>query len=606
MDNQVLLIKLAASNAEDLYIKKLQFRVDSNSDDVAVKQATLKTGTVVNALTTAGSTLGWQDDSSNPGFVEWTFSGNSRPKVSKNGTLYAGLYIDFASSQQQAVSGQTPKFVLTNVEAEGLATISASGTGGNLVNASGIVLQAGGTAAANSTFVDSTEDTAGTPVASATATTLVTAGNTTTAVAGDVIFVDENADGTWDPASEELMVVLNDGGANYTVVRGAFGTTAQASYTAGRNIYVLNTANFAGTNNLVGNDNQTFNTKPTFAVSADSPTGQTAGATGKVIFKFNVTATPNTEDVSSNDVTLTYIDVTTVKSGLTVTNLKMYPADFDNNANYATTCSAISASKWRCQLSTLGATIPGYNIVTEGLPKTWVVRADVGSGVGTTNTLETYIASLGSINSTVGSPSDVVWADGTTTAYWVYQPGATEVKAANALTLGASSGTTDATAPVISTIQIVDAAENNNLALGDTVVLTFSEAIDPTTISASLVPGGSAVAITDGATGDLSANDTAGAGNDFLRIKNIIDVSVGNDTWVTADGGTLAGANTATLNAAGTVLTLMVSTAITGDGEAGATQTVVAGSGGTTVKDVNGTAMTAAGSNGATVSSDAI
>ena len=131
-------------------------------------------------------------------------------------------------------------------------------------------------------------------------------------------------------------------------------------------------------------------------------------------------------------------------------------------------------------------------------------------------------------------------------------------------------------------------------------MLTFSEVIDPTTISSTLVPGGSAVAIADTATGDVTAKNDGTS--DYIEIANIINVNVGATTWVTGDDDA---AVDATLDSTGKILTLTFTEGVTGVGADG-TEAVRADSGGTTVKDVSGVAMTATGSNSATVTGDDI
>jgi hypothetical protein len=586
-DNQVLMVKLAANNAEDIYIKKMNFRVDASADDVAIKQAVLKVGTVVGTLTQVGSTLSWQEDSTNPGFIEWTFSGSERPKVVKNGTLYVGLYLNFTSSSEQTVTGKTPTLNLANVEAEGLSTLSASDdtTGLTLLNSSGIVVLGSGQTT-NGTYVTSGQTTLTTALSGIATTTLVTNGGNFTP--GDVIFIDETNDGFWDPASEELMIVIVDGGTDLVVQRGAFGTTAQAAYTVGKTIFVLN-GGLGNVNGIVANAAVTLNTKPVFSVNPASPTGAATGGLDRQVFIFDVKAETNTADPAENKVVLTSVDITTAKSGVSVANLKLYPSTHDQDSTYVTTCVALSQTKWRCTLSTTG----GTNEIIEGQTNSYIVRADVNSGTNTSNSLEVYIANLGSATSS----GDVVWTDGTTSSTWVYQT-TTQVKAANALTYGASSGGSfDATAPTISTTAGSFAfgegatTTGDTLDLNDTITITFTEAIDPTTVKSTLVPGGSAVAVAAGETGDISMAATG-----VVTVANIATTDV--------DGGAANAStytNTATLNSAGTVLTLTITSLDTGTGALSAGEVFGDVTGlTTTIKDLSGnlladSAITASG-----------
>jgi hypothetical protein len=586
-----LKVKLTASN-EDMYVKDLTFYTDANADDAVIASATLWSSTSsTGSYTQVGPAKTWNANDTVPGYVQWTLSGTDRVKVAKNGSVYLLIKPTYVGSSEATVTGQTPRLFLGDLQAEGSSTLVAQSATPNLVGDAGIIVKANTSA----TFVSSTEtDTAADTTASAT--TIVTADGIAFS-AGDVIFIDEDAGGDWDYATEELMVVLADAGANLTVKRGAFGTTAVAYAVNTKTIYRLSgtvaTYTYAG---VVGNATTVLKDKLSLSVSSDTPTGSTTGGTQRVIFKFNAAAANNAEDVAENKVVLTSVDLTTTKSGLTVNNVKLYPSEFDQNATYVTTCVALSSTEWRCTFSTEGAT----NEVVENGSRTYVVRADVGSGTGTSNTLDVSIASLGSSDAAgTVTAGDVVWTDGTTSKSWVNQAGASYIQPSSPMTMGASSGTTDATAPTISSIIFTDGTADNALTVGATIKITFSERMDPTTIGNSLIPGATTAAVTNGETGDISvaADNGAASGNDMLTIKNIVNVDMGATTFAT---GALTGAVTAALNTAGTELTLTVSTALTGAGADG-TEVIEPASVSTTVKDANAVAATAAGSNSATV-----
>lgn len=642
--NQVLLLEARASNAEDLYIKKLRFNVNAQGQDVALLQAMLKVGTSQTALTQVGSTLNWLPGTAaapaTPGAVEWTFSGTSRPKVTKNGTLFLGLYIDFANSNTQVVSGKTPNFVLSDLQAEGVATLTASRSASptspltTLSVETGVVPQAGGTAAANQTFVDSTRTMTASAAIAATDTFLPATTTGTALVPGDIIFVDigtgtgitANND-AWDPSVEELMVVLSDSAASANqlrVQRAAFGTSALAytnTGTAGNNnIYVLNTV--AAASGLVGNTMNLYNTKPIFAVNTalnPSGTGQTAGV-DKTVFVFNVIADNNVADPGLNKARLTSIDVTTSKAGTNVSNVKLVPYILGTERlDLATTCVALSQTKWRCTLLT---TASGSHEVMEGQTNTYSVHADTVAAA--TSSLDVYIAALGS----AGTVGDVAWIDvasfgtGTgatdTASTWVYQTGATQVKGASGLSYtAASGGTVDATAPIISNLVAANtvaaagpatgftAGPGVFDATGDSYVITFSEAIDPTTIVASgLIPGGTAVSVasaTGALTGTISATSTTTATSAVttVTIRNIATFTATyTGTSGAVVGATLAGSTVnLTLNSTGTQLTVAptaLTTAVGPTSSAGGLvnpANIAAGlQSTTTVRDINGVA----------------
>ena len=275
---------------------------------------------------TVGTDQTLTNDGTNPGYAVWNLTGSGRVTVVKNGSVYLKVTPSYVSSGQTAVTGLTPKLFLGDLQAEGTAVLSASGTGATLINASGIVVQSGGSA----TYVSAGENqTAAIIAASVTA---IPTGNTKIFLPGDVIFIDDDADSTWDPATEELMVVLADAGVDLTVVRGTFGTTAVA-YDAGADpIYRLLTATMTTNAGVIGNATTVLNTKLGLALKSDSPSGAFTGGTGKYLFGVTASAANNSADAATNTATITYFDITNNKSAATVANLKAYPAEYDNNS----------------------------------------------------------------------------------------------------------------------------------------------------------------------------------------------------------------------------------------------------------------------------------
>lgn len=587
----LLKIKLTGTN-EDLYVKDLTFRADTLADSAVISSVSLwkaeGSGAYVQVLTDKV----WSADGTvNPGYTKWTLTGTDRIKVPKNGSSYLLVKPTYVGSADATITGQTPRIALTDLQAEGTSVMSASGTGATLINASGIIVQANSSA----TYV-----TSGATHTAATITAVQTTVITTNGALfapGDVIFIDGNADSTWDPSSEELMTVSGVDTNTLNVLRGAFGTTAYAYDVDTDPIYRLSGAIGTYANaTVMSNAATVLKSKLSLAMAGDTPQGATTGGTQRVIYKFNASAANNAADPAENKVVLTSVALTTTKSGLTVQNVAVYPSEFDQNATYKTTCTALSSTKWGCTLDTDGAA----NEIVENTTRSYVVRADVGSGSGTSNTLDVSIASLGSASAAgVVTDGDVVWTDGTTSKSWVNQAGASYVQAASPMTLGASSGTTDATAPTISSVTITDAGSTGDDVLTTgTVVVTFSERMDPTTIG-SFTPGAAAAAVTDTATGDVIVKNAAGASSyDLLRIVGIVDVTLGATTFVTGD---VTVTDTAALSSNGTVLTLILST-ITGAGNDG-TEAIEANSAATTMKDANSVAATAGGSNSATVTS---
>ena len=577
--NGALKVKLTAAK-EDMYVKDLTFRVDTNTNDAAISALALYKAEGSGSFTQVGETQTLNTDgTTNPGYARWILEGTARIKVPKSGSSYLLVKPTYVSSGQATVTNLTPAIKLSDIQAEGAAVLVADDT-----NGSDLVVEAGIMIGSTPTFA---ADSTATALAEAWASTsddqIIVNVAPTTNRTGYFAFIDTNDDATYDDG-EEIVYVMEGNTSDTTLVvqRGVLGTTAVTTNVAsGDNIYFL-----AGIN---GNAMTVLNTKLTLATSTDSPSGATTGSAGKIIFKFNAAAENNASDPAENRVVLSRVDITTTESVATVTNLKVYPSEYDNNSSYATTCGALSTTKWRCTMSTTGST----NEIIENTTRTFVVRADVGySNAGN---IQPSIATLGSSSS---SSNDVAWTDGSTTMYWVNQS-STQVDGYTQTTT-AASGTADTTAPYMTAVALVDATANNNIAVDDYITLTFSEVIDPTTIASTLYPAGSAVTIADGATGDLTAKNDATS--DYIEIKNILNVNVGANGWITADA---ASSSAISLDATGKILTIAFKTAITGASDDGTTA-VRAGSGGTTVTDVSGVAMTATGSNSATVTADDI
>ena len=564
-----LKLKLSATN-EDTYVKSVKVYVDTNSNSLGVSSMNLAYATTSNGTyTTVGTDQSVSYTvSTYPGYSTWTLTGSGRVTVPKNGSVYLKVTPTYVSSGQTAVTGKTPKLFLGDIQAEGTSVLAASGTTGTLVNSTGILVYANSTAAAGRTYIDSTENKTAVAL-TATATTFATA-NGQTFLPGDVIFVDHSGDELWTVASEELMVVLADAGANFTVQRGAFGTTASAADATGTDsIFRLNTATMATNGGIVGNAMTILNTKLGLALSASSPSGATSAGTAKIVFAFTASAANNSADTATNTATITYVDVTATESGTTtLTDLKLYPSEYDTNTSYATTCGALTASKWRCTLSTTGNT----NQIDENSSRTYILRGNTAYAAN--GSIDISIAALGTSSDSANS---VYWTDGTTPQYWVNQA-STYVQSASPLSSAVASGTADVTAPTITSV-VFGGTADNALAVADTVVVTFSEVIDPTTIKSTLVPGGAAVTIVDGETGDMVVAVTTG----ILTVTNIFttDIDAG-------DPGAATYTNTATLDSTGKILTLTIT--VLGSGTAalaGAETFADVAAVTTTVKDVS-------------------
>ena len=570
-NNDVLKVKLAASLAEDIYLKEVTVRVDNTLDDVAVGSLSLYNASVTPAVSLG--TLSYQQDTTYPGYVTWTFTGTARPKVPSNGALYLMVKMNVVSSQQGTITNLTPVLSVASVKAEGVSQISplfisTGNSTDSLVDTandsdSGCNVTAdeiAGVAGATDTIaVDScaTDKLAvgmvihvgaegmlitaiATPGATPTLTvTRLVTGTTATPVATSNILYG----GIDDSTDNNVIVVETDGGAFDATANGfavgqvtrigtedmyvmavAANTLSTAHQTVTVTRAVNNTTVAAALKNVAvneytavtGNAMLAVNTKPTITVAADSPSGAKSAGTTQVLAKFTVAADANAADTAENAVTLSQFDVRLSRTGVNVANLAMYPASADQNATHIVNPAFwVSGNTARFNVvSNASLVAADYNRIIEGTNKSFVLRGDITATAQGGN-LTVELGNLGtsaSVSLGAGDAGgDVQWTDGSNTFYWVSQGVATTV-ALNpaAMTYGSASGTLDTTRPVISSIRVDNGTGANQTAnsidsdivctgtstaptlVCDHATVIFSEAIDPTTITAvaNLVPAG--------------------------------------------------------------------------------------------------------------------
>lgn len=117
--------KLSASNLEDIYLSKLIVSIDSDSNDSAVAGAALYGSTNSSHLgDLIGTMHSLQSNGSNPGFIQWDWAAGNQPKIALNSSYYITVKANIVSSGQAVVSGKTPRFILSSVEAEGADKIT--------------------------------------------------------------------------------------------------------------------------------------------------------------------------------------------------------------------------------------------------------------------------------------------------------------------------------------------------------------------------------------------------------------------------------------------------------------------------------------------------
>ncbi|MFH1720754.1 MAG: hypothetical protein ABH856_04060, partial [Patescibacteria group bacterium] len=199
----------------------------------------------------------------------------------------------------------------------------------------------------------------------------------------------------------------------------------------------------------VGNPMYVYNTKPTIAAGAASPQGASSASSGMIIGEFIVNAANNPADTGENALTIDNMDITFLKNGVSLTNVKLYPKMKDLDPAYALTPQWLTEGIVRFgeDDSTVenwaNWTTSGYDKVIENSSQTYVLRADVANAAN--GSLLVKFGNLGTAGqSSLGEgdePGDFDWNDGTTNGvFWVKQS-STEVKLnAATLTFASASG----------------------------------------------------------------------------------------------------------------------------------------------------------------------
>lgn len=307
------------------------------------------------------------------------------------------------------------------------------------------------------------------------------------------------------------------------------------------------------------NDNlkRLYPTKLNFAWTAAA--GGSVLSTGGQVEVGRFTMGADTANAANPDaaITVTNLAFTQIASAR-LTNATLH--DYTLNTNLSTNVTPDNAG------GTL--TFSGLSTsFTHGESRTFRVLADVGSNAGSQSVQ--YRFNAGS-DTSAGTATWNVSATGQTTVTGVtWTVLATDSTDTSSAQMTASSVASDAITPSISTVGITDAAAGNDaLAAADSILITFSEKIDPSSVASTLRYGTGTVAATAGATGTVSGAENSGgtnacgvaSANDTINVANIACISLGNGTAITA--GVAAQNTTLSLNAAGTALTIALTGAL--------------------------------------------
>jgi hypothetical protein len=146
---------------------------------------------------------------------------------------------------------------------------------------------------------------------------------------------------------------------------------------------------------------------------------------------------------------------------------------------------------------------------------------------------------------------------------------------------GSFGGNLTSGSPHITSIEVSDGGDAGYVDAGDYLTITFSEAIDPTSVHADLIKSGSVTGVSYSQTGGLSVSSTG-----KVTVRNIASFDLGTV------GGSFNYSSRLALNSTGKILTVTITSGsdiqITDETFSAATQT------GGTVEDVDGNAMESA------------
>ena len=299
-------------------------------------------------------------------------------------------------------------------------------------------------------------------------------------------------------------------------------------------------------------------------------TASTSAGSQREIAKFKLTASDNQ---SNADVVVSIMNFTEGGSA-TLTNLTL------RNETLTLDVATNETDTNFTGLTGNGVLIPA------GTTYTYVVKADIGTNANNESSDFSFTSGSMITSGSITWKTQIESVDKSTNMTWVEHTPSTDTKQGVLIT-----SASDSTAPTISSVGITGGVDNTNYDT-EVMLITFSEKIDPSTISASLTYGGSITIVNNASTGGLSV--TNNGATDTLNVKNIVNLEVG--AAVAASGSTIT--VTCVLDATGTTLTITgTAGGLTGNGElAHAASTPLA----TTIDDVAGnklgtTAVTAGG-----------
>lgn len=378
--------------------------------------------------------------------------------------------------------------------------------------------------------------------------------STTTAYAyrlGEVVAI-HDADATTDDG----LFVVNAARAIGTDATAAGGLVRSRTFTTSDRISRLAVVQTSD------NVKRLYPTKLNFAWTAAS--GGSVLSTGGQVEVARFTMGADTANAANPDAAVSVSSLNfTMISSATLTNATLH--DFTNNTNVATNVTP-DRSGGALNFSSTFLTAQSFN---HGETRTFRILADVGTSAGSQSAQFRFNAGS---DLTSGSATWTVSATGQSAQSSTWTALAGDATDALNAQMTSASVASDAVAPTISSVAITDGtAGDDALNASSTIALTFTEKIDPASVSTSLRYGAGRVSVAAGATGAVAGADNSGgtnacgtaSSNDTINVVNLACISLATTTAFNASS--TSGATVVSLNSAGTILTVELVAATTLD-----------------------------------------
>jgi len=524
----VFTFKLSARN-EDVYIKTLRLKANTTP------------GNVYRLELFDGSTgIGGGAKTVISGVATWSLSNTDRIKITAGSDKIITVKADIMTSDN-SIAQSGGDFTVSLDSSNPLVIESESGNSQPVVG--------------YKTTTTRTTDTINGSLSSTQSNIITTVGQASWVV-GDIIKID----------NEEILIVSKNSTTSYNVVRGINGTTSTTHLNNANVICYDSTA----TTSIVWNVFTVYYILPTEISAATLPTTTLQAWQEQVVGAFKVKASANT-DTTSNKLTLKNLRVSKAWS-VQVSNIKLY-----NKLDSSIYVNGVFTSWNKVEFNLTGLT-GGKNEITEWTEAVFEIKAMVDY-VPAGSTLS---MNINDIAGSTFTDSDFGWSDGVGNYYNIKL--SSDTINGNVLSTSAQNpvGTTTDW-PTVQSV-VFNGTADDKFSNNDTVVVTWNEAIDPSTI------------LTTGSSETLGAGRTVtniswylarnAAGTSVVTIPNIWNIIVGGDTSV--NGAQTSSTVSLSLDSTWKILTITVTSAWDLTGTTTAESFTSSTPSTTTVKNING------------------